>query len=100
MPALLFVNLTKFLASTKHTHTHTQGLDTILIQEFANSGDLFSLLVKSGAKLPERTATELVVRPLLRGIQYLHSRGVVHRDIKVCHVIKFSGCHGRAAAEG
>ncbi|GFH09303.1 protein kinase domain-containing protein [Haematococcus lacustris] len=43
------------------------------MEEFADAGDLFSLLHKYGGKLPERNAVELVLHPFLLVLNYLHS---------------------------
>ncbi|KAL6755436.1 kinase-like domain-containing protein [Haematococcus lacustris] len=59
-----------------------QADQVVLVQEFADAGDLFSLLHKYGGKLPERNAVELVLHPFLLVLNYLHSNGVAHRDIK------------------
>ncbi|GFH30012.1 protein kinase domain-containing protein, partial [Haematococcus lacustris] len=50
-----------------------QADQVVLVQEFADAGDLFSLLHKYGGKLPERNAVELVLHPFLLVLNYLHS---------------------------
>ncbi len=54
----------------------------ILVQEYADGSDLFTLLHKYGGRLTERLAVQLVLEPFLRVLQYLHSRAIIHRDIK------------------
>ncbi len=54
----------------------------VMVQEFCDGGDLFALLQKYGGRLSERVAVQMVLDPFIRVIQYLHSRGIVHRDIK------------------
>ncbi len=54
----------------------------ILVQEYADGQDLFSMLHKYGGRLSERLAVQLVLEPFLRVLQYLHSRAIIHRDIK------------------
>jgi serine/threonine protein kinase len=48
--------------------------------ELATGGDLFSLLFRSD-KIDD-WAIRSIIRQVLRGLAYLHSKGVAHRDIK------------------
>ncbi|GFR43552.1 hypothetical protein Agub_g4645 [Astrephomene gubernaculifera] len=59
-----------------------EGDKVILVQEYADGSDLFTLLHKYGGRLSERLAVQLVLEPFLRVLQYLHSRAIIHRDIK------------------
>ncbi|GBF93487.1 aurora protein [Raphidocelis subcapitata] len=68
-----------------------EGDYVILVQEYADGGDLFSLLQKYGGRLSERAAVALVLEPFLRVLQYLHTRGIVHRDIKPENILFSSG---------
>lgn len=52
-------------------------------QEYADGADLFSVMQKYGGRLSERLAVQLVLEPFMRVLHYLHSRGIIHRDIKV-----------------
>lgn len=57
--------------------------DVVLVQEYAEGGDLYRLLHKNGGRLAERQAVEMVLQPFLLALHYLHTRGIMHRDIKV-----------------
>jgi len=78
----------KLHSSLSHEHiiklfgAFQQADQVVLVQEFADAGDLFTLLHRYGGRLPERTAAELVLYPFLAVIQYLHASGIAHRDIK------------------
>jgi calcium/calmodulin-dependent protein kinase I len=52
-----------------------------LIMELVTGGELFDEIVSRGS-FPERDAARVVER-ILEAIQYLHSMGIVHRDLKV-----------------
>ncbi len=51
-----------------------------MITELATGGDLFSLVLRYNrlAELQIRT----IIWQVLRGVAYVHSKGVAHRDIK------------------
>ena len=56
----------------------------MIVQEYAPGGDLFKLVYKCGGRLNEKQAVHTVLQPVLASLQYLHMRGIVHRDLKVC----------------
>ena len=55
----------------------------VLVQEYADGGDLLQLLYECGSRLSERRTVRLVIEPLLKALHYLHSLSIIHRDIKV-----------------
>jgi len=69
-------NIVKLYAAFK------EGDRVVMVQEYADGGDLFSLLQKYGGRLGEKVAVQMVLDPFLRVLQYLHTRSIVHRDIK------------------
>ncbi|KXZ54424.1 hypothetical protein GPECTOR_5g78 [Gonium pectorale] len=64
-----------------------EGTDVVLVQEYAEGGDLYRLLHKNGGRLSERQAVEMVLHPFLLALHYLHTRGIMHRDIKPENVL-------------
>ncbi|KAG2450867.1 hypothetical protein HYH02_004700 [Chlamydomonas schloesseri] len=54
----------------------------VMVQEFADGGDLFTLLHRYGGRMPERQAVEMVLQPCLKVLMYLHEQGILHRDLK------------------
>ncbi len=52
-----------------------EGTDVVLVQEYAEGGDLYRLLHKNGGRLSERQAVEMVLHPFLLSLHYLHTRG-------------------------
>jgi tRNA A-37 threonylcarbamoyl transferase component Bud32 len=63
-----------------------------IFQELVTGGDLMSYLDKNGA-LGESQAA-VIVRQILKAVEYLHENGVVHRDIKPENVLMASWREG------
>ncbi|GAX84569.1 hypothetical protein CEUSTIGMA_g11990.t1 [Chlamydomonas eustigma] len=59
-----------------------EGDKIVMVQEFADGADLFTVLKKYGGRLSERLAVQLVLEPFMRVLHYLHSMGILHRDVK------------------
>ena len=72
-------NITKIL---EHFETEKYYL---IIMEYINGGNLFSF-VKKRRKLSEKTA-KFLFRQIIQGIKYIHSKNIVHRDIKLENIL-------------
>ena len=57
----------------------------LIIMEYINGGNLYSF-VKKRRKLTEKTAKFLFWQ-IIQGIKYMHSVGIVHRDIKLENIL-------------
>ncbi|XP_009144845.2 mitogen-activated protein kinase kinase kinase 18 [Brassica rapa] len=62
------------------------GLVYNLLMEYVSGGSLHDLIKNSGGKLPE-PAIRSYTRQILRGLSYLHERGIVHCDLKSQNVL-------------
>jgi len=60
-------------------------LTRYIISELAAGGDLYSLILRY--KQLEERGIRTIVRQVLRGVTYIHSKGVAHRDIKPENVL-------------
>jgi serine/threonine protein kinase len=54
------------------------------VMEYCSDGDLFQLVEKGYLKSPDRAADRLCLfKQVVQGVNYLHSNGIAHRDIKL-----------------
>ena len=59
----------------------------IIISEFAAGGSLKDWLAENGGKVPSEEKALELMRGILRGIEHLHSRNVIHRDLKPDNIL-------------
>ncbi|KAJ4880415.1 mitogen-activated protein kinase kinase kinase 16 [Raphanus sativus] len=57
-----------------------------ILMEYVSGGSLHDLIKNSGGKLPE-AAIRSHTRQILKGLKYLHGRGIVHCDLKSQNVL-------------
>jgi serine/threonine protein kinase len=57
----------------------------LIIMEYINGGNLFSF-VKKRRKLSEKIA-KFLFRQIILGIQHMHSKNIIHRDIKLENIL-------------
>eukprot|EP00457_Paulinella_chromatophora_P000887 gb/GEZN01000888.1/.p1 GENE.gb/GEZN01000888.1/~~gb/GEZN01000888.1/.p1 ORF type:complete len:1118 (-),score=151.66 gb/GEZN01000888.1/:33-3386(-) len=57
-----------------------------IILEYVEGGPLSSLVSRFGGQLPERLC-RIYIAQVLRGLEYLHQQGVIHRDIKGANIL-------------
>ena len=52
-----------------------------LAMEYASKGSLYDLMMKNNSSLEPKAAVQYIIQSL-KGLEYIHSQGIVHRDIK------------------
>jgi hypothetical protein len=60
-----------------------QADGVVIVQEYADGGDLLKIMTENNMKLYERNAASMVIEPLLEAISYLHSKGIMHRRVSL-----------------
>lgn len=70
--------------------TVTTEDDAIIIMEYCEGGRLFDVLKTSKSYVSERTISHLMEQ-LLDAVAYLHSKNIIHRDIKIENILIESG---------
>ena len=64
----------------------------VCIMEFVQGQDLFELFLSDDAPRPFHTLPD-IIRQIAEGLNYIHERGYVHRDIKVENIlVSIHGC--------
>jgi serine/threonine-protein kinase len=63
----------------------------VIVSEYAPEGSLQSWLQKNGGKAPSLELAGEIMLGLLAGLEHLHVRGILHRDLKPTNILMKSG---------
>jgi serine/threonine protein kinase len=82
----------QLLKKLKHPNI-VKYIDTIrtdtalnIVIEYVENGSLSNIAKKFGGSLPE-SLVAIYISQVLKGLHYLHSQGVIHRDIKGANLL-------------
>ncbi|RDI79801.1 hypothetical protein Vi05172_g10212 [Venturia inaequalis] len=64
-----------------------------IFQELVTGGDLFSFIESKGGSLSD-IETAVILRQILKAIEYIHDRDIVHRDLKPDNILVTSTAEG------
>lgn len=62
------------------------GEEYFVVMEHMKGGDLFDYMSNQGFKIQEAHAQKIILQ-LIQGVRYLHSFGIVHRDLKLENIM-------------
>lgn len=91
-----FINEIGVLNNIKHKrilnveHSSWDKTNYYIVSELIEGGDLMDFVGKYGA-IEEKATVEIAFQ-ILEGIQYLHSKNIIHRDIKPDNVLIVQDC--------
>ena len=79
----------------------SEGPTTCIIQEYAPGGDLFDLLdqQRSSAKQLPPSRGLAIFAQICRAVEYLHARGIAHRDLKLENILITTTLQNREVAK-
>jgi len=66
-----------------------KNLGIMIVLEYYEYGDLYNLIVNKGPLSLE--ITRKIIGEILYSIKYIHSKGIIHRDMKLDNVLIFDG---------
>ncbi|KNC47820.1 STE/STE11 protein kinase [Thecamonas trahens ATCC 50062] len=69
----------------RYLGTRREGATINVMMEYVSGGSLHALMQKMGA-FPERVVAGYIAQAL-RGLEYLHARGIIHRDLKASNLL-------------
>ena len=58
---------------------------SFIVMEYHPNGNLYDLINKEGIK--DKSKLDMIFKEICLGIEYLHSLGIMHRDLKVLFYI-------------
>ena len=64
-----------------------QGSKLFIVMEYVGGGSLKDAIRRRGGSLGSEVYIAIVLREILLGVNFLHSNGKIHRDIKCANIL-------------
>lgn len=88
--SLVHPNIVRYFHNNSRVYDYMQeGRKYYLLMDYAAKGDLYKFLAKK-KKLSEKE-TKHIIFQLSRALEYIHQRGIIHRDIKLENLLLDEG---------
>lgn len=63
----------------------------VLVLEYCNGGNLYDFIMELPKRMSEKEVIKNVLIPLSSALKYLHTKGIIHRDVKLDNVLIHHG---------
>lgn len=71
---------------TKYYESYLKGVKLWIVMEYLDGGSALEL-ARNGHRVMEETHIAVILREILKGLEYLHSERKIHRDIKASNIL-------------
>jgi serine/threonine protein kinase len=88
-----FINEAQVLATVNHpavvkVHRLLKANGTFyMVMDYIEGGDLSDILKQGGGKIKDKAELVSIFLPVMQGLHVLHSRGLVHKDVKPANIM-------------
>lgn len=67
-------------------HFFEDASNVYLVMELCSGGELYQIIKKGTMPITEREITRLF-KGIVEGVEYLHTNGIIHRDLKLSNIL-------------
>lgn len=81
-------------------HFFEDDRNVYLVMELCEKGELYKLLKKNNGAPFEEDQVRSFVQDIVQGLVYLHTQGIIHRDLKLSNILLSRGMQAKIADFG